>query len=1137
MKKYLLLISVVVLLSPLFFAASAHAGRADYPGAPWEKDCDVVPTNWITSLRNPEDVNSNVSYDPDLGRVIVVQEGSAPFNFIYSYHINASNPGWFELTPVTNGPRLSASETTPARSITAHGGHSAAFGHNMGSLDNQPWIWDRNDYSFRVNVDIAGVAPGYYTVGYDTRVGDECYSDRLSNPGRFGLGGTIQFPRVTIAVMANNPQQPPPNNQPPVVDAGPDKTVTEGQQVAINDATASDPDGSITSYKWTCTGGALSPDNTLDVAYTAPNGSNVYPTYSCTLTVTDNSGATASDSLDITVNDVPPPPLAVTCQASAPSVQTNQSVTWGASPSGGSGFYQYSWADTDGATFSSGEAHSWTRTYTTAGSRNASVIVADTLGNTKTASCGSVTVTAPTAVMRTLQVNKGGTGSGTVTGQGISCGSDCNESYSDGTPVTLHASPAIGSVFSHWSGPTSGCDGSTVPDCQTTMNQDRTVGATFQPEGVPIPTVNGQCNSEPDTHWACRTGTSANQTGGSTGPWTWSCNGSGPNHTDASCSEPAPPAGAPICTLSANPSTISSGNSTTLSWTVSANATSFVISGIGNVHNGTTSGSRSVSPTANTTYTGTVSTGSQTGTCSTSVTVTPTGPTVVGACSNPPSHYQCSAGTPANQNETNTKWTWNCAGTPGGGSGTNAVCTEWKPGVILGACSATHYGCEGGSVSLNNIEGSTEWTWVCSGSGGAETHASCSEPKPPTVVLTAVPACLMQGELVDVTWNVTSGTPGSGDGINMYKSTGTGDVYVTEDSTGGTDTGTLSFNTVDVSPGMYFFRYVFRFNGGGSFGGQSNSVMVVAQGESCGPVNGACRPEPDTHYECAPGSTSANNVVSSTGWTWTCNGSNGGTSASCSEPIGPPVVNGKCNATHYQCDAGTSVNNIGGASGPWSWNCVGSNGGTTASCSEPTSPPPDDDDDSDAPTADLDIRRFGDSVWEEDAVTIQSGQHVELRWASDGVNCFGDADFSTGGGNPPNGETQGPNGVRNEPASGSKAYTVRCEDNDGTSRTAQATVTVTGGPGGDPTIDASPLVVDYGGTSNVSWNRNGNTGCSVTGTNGDTLGGNPKTADSAGTPTISLVGETKYTIDCTDVGGDDRSAEVTIRVRPKFEEI
>ncbi len=45
------------------------------------------------------------------------------------------------------------------------------------------------------------------------------------------------------------------------------------------------------------------------------------------------------------------------------------------------------------------------------------------------------------------------------------------------------------------------------------------------------------------------------------------------------------------------------------------------------------------------------------------------------------------------------------------------------------------------------------------------------------------------------------------------------------------------------------------------------------------------------------------------------------------------VVNGVCAATHWNCTAGTSINNATGANS-WTWQCKGSGGGSTASCSE-----------------------------------------------------------------------------------------------------------------------------------------------------------------------------------------------------------
>jgi len=76
----------------------------------------------------------------------------------------------------------------------------------------------------------------------------------------------------------------------------------------------------------------------------------------------------------------------------------------------------------------------------------------------------------------TLTVNKSGTGGGTVTGTGISCGSDCSETFDAGTEVTLTAAAVSGSVFAGWSG--GGCSGK--EPCKVTMNAATTVTATFE---------------------------------------------------------------------------------------------------------------------------------------------------------------------------------------------------------------------------------------------------------------------------------------------------------------------------------------------------------------------------------------------------------------------------------------------------------------------------------------------------------------------------------------------------------------------------------------------------------------------------------------------------------------------------------
>ena len=73
-----------------------------------------------------------------------------------------------------------------------------------------------------------------------------------------------------------------------------------------------------------------------------------------------------------------------------------------------------------------------------------------------------------------LTVTKAGTGSGTVSGPGISCGSDCSQSYAGSTAVTLTAVPAAGSTFGGWSG---SCTGTGA--CTLSMTSAKAVTATF----------------------------------------------------------------------------------------------------------------------------------------------------------------------------------------------------------------------------------------------------------------------------------------------------------------------------------------------------------------------------------------------------------------------------------------------------------------------------------------------------------------------------------------------------------------------------------------------------------------------------------------------------------------------------------
>lgn len=97
-------------------------------------------------------------------------------------------------------------------------------------------------------------------------------------------------------------------NQPPSASAGPDQTVQEGAAVSLA-ATASDPDGTIAAYAWKQTGGpavSLSGATTAIAAFTAP-AVDADAALTFQVTVTDDRGATASDTVEVKVTDEVPP--------------------------------------------------------------------------------------------------------------------------------------------------------------------------------------------------------------------------------------------------------------------------------------------------------------------------------------------------------------------------------------------------------------------------------------------------------------------------------------------------------------------------------------------------------------------------------------------------------------------------------------------------------------------------------------------------------------------------------------------------------------------------------------------------------------------------------------------------------------
>lgn len=192
----------------------------------------------------------------------------------------------------------------------------------------------------------------------------------------------------------------------------------------------------------------------------------------------------------------------------------------------------------------------------------------------------------------------------------------------------------------------------------------------------------------------------------------------------------------PTVSLTANPTTISSGQSTTLTWT-SANATSVSLSGVGSV---SLSGNATDSPTTTTTYTVTAT--GPGGTASASATVTVTAAT---------------ASAP----------TVTLTASPATITSGQAATLTWKS---ANATSVTWVGY--GSVSLNGSAGvwpstTTTYTVTATGPGGTTSASATvtvsgtttvSTGTAPTVTLTANPTTVSPGQATTLTWTSANAT-------------------------------------------------------------------------------------------------------------------------------------------------------------------------------------------------------------------------------------------------------------------------------------------------------------------------------------------------------------------------------------------
>ena len=263
-----------------------------------------------------------------------------------------------------------------------------------------------------------------------------------------------------------------------------------------------------------------------------------------------------------------------------------------------------------------------------------------------------------------------------------------------------------------------------------------------------------------------------------------------------------------------------------------------------------------------------------------------------------PTSNLCSAGTASKVSSGSGQWSWSCAGS---GGGTSASCLAHIE--VNGACGSANGEnfltapasnlCSSGTASA--LSGTGPWSWTCQGANGGKNATNCSAN------LEVYGAC------------------GPANGENLF-SKPVGSVLCTAGK---------ASNVSGSGPWSWACQ--------GANGGTTAKCSANLE------VNGACGPANGESFLTAPASKLCNGGTASrvTGgngqWSWSCAGSGGGTSASCTAHI---EINGACGSssggsfssapTANLCTSGTASALSG--TGPWSWTCTGAYGGKTASC-------------------------------------------------------------------------------------------------------------------------------------------------------------------------------------------------------------
>lgn len=279
----------------------------------------------------------------------------------------------------------------------------------------------------------------YYLHVRGTGAGDPAVTGYSSyaSLGQYALAGSVVDPAGSVAPIALV-----------TVSSGTTTTSTSSKSKTATATTTTtftfsgsgsfDQDGSIMSYFWTFSDGSTASGVSVKKGFATPG------TYAATLTVTDNSGLTASASATVTVSAVNLAPKAVAVASTTTGVAPLAITFDGAGSADPDGtIVSYKWSFGDGTTATGATV---TKTYSKSGTYAAKLTVTDNKGATGTASLSIKVSPAPNTVVR-------------VSGISLATASSLLTSTVQGTVTVtdLNGAPVSGvKVSGSWSGLISG---------------------------------------------------------------------------------------------------------------------------------------------------------------------------------------------------------------------------------------------------------------------------------------------------------------------------------------------------------------------------------------------------------------------------------------------------------------------------------------------------------------------------------------------------------------------------------------------------------------------------------------------------------------------------------------------------------